>query len=91
MGIVFRKKVKLGPLSWNFGKRGFSSWGFKLGPWSWNSRTRAQRVDLPGPFSWTSSRQRSSNSMVKVIFWLFILGFSALSTLAIIAMEWLGV
>ena len=32
----------------------FESWGIKIGRWSWNSRTRKQRVDLPGPMSWRS-------------------------------------
>ncbi len=54
MALVFRKRLKLGPLVFNFGKNGFTSWGLKLGAWSWNSRTRAHRVDLPGPFSWRS-------------------------------------
>lgn len=54
MPIVFRKRVKLGPIVWNFGKNGFTSWGLKLGRFSWNSRTRSARVDLPGPFSWRS-------------------------------------
>lgn len=52
MGFKFRKRLSLGPLRFNFGTKGFSSWGAKLGPWSWNSRTKRQRVDLPGPFSW---------------------------------------
>ncbi|HEX6497747.1 MAG TPA: DUF4236 domain-containing protein [Micromonosporaceae bacterium] len=55
MGLLFRKVVRFGPLHLNFGKRGLSSWSLKVGRWSWNSRTRASRVDLPGPFSWRSS------------------------------------
>ena len=54
MPIHFRKRWKIGPLVLNFTKNGFSSWGFKIGRWSWNSKTRAQRVDLPGPSSWSS-------------------------------------
>jgi hypothetical protein len=54
MGIVFRRPMKFGPLRFHFTQRGFSSWGLKVGRWSWNSRTRAHRVDLPGPFSWKS-------------------------------------
>lgn len=55
MSILFRKSIPLGPLRLNFSKSGVS-WSLHLGPWSWNSRTRAQRVDLPGPFSWRGRR-----------------------------------
>jgi hypothetical protein len=54
MTLMFRKIVRLGPLHLNFGKTGYSSWGLKFGKWSWNSKTRKQRVDLPGPMSWRS-------------------------------------
>lgn len=54
MGLIFRKTVRLGPIRLNFTKKGLSSWSVRLGRWSWNSRTRRHRVDLPGPFSWTS-------------------------------------
>jgi Protein of unknown function (DUF4236) len=54
MGLIFRKTIRLGPLRLNFTKHGFSSWSLRIGRWSWNSRTRAHRVDLPGPASWTS-------------------------------------
>ncbi|GAA0933635.1 DUF4236 domain-containing protein [Virgisporangium aurantiacum] len=54
MPVHFRKRMKFGPLIFNFGKSGFTSWGIKIGRWSWNSKTRAQRVDLPGPTSWSS-------------------------------------
>ncbi|HEY2791646.1 MAG TPA: DUF4236 domain-containing protein [Micromonosporaceae bacterium] len=60
MPIMFRKIVRLGPIHLNFGDHGFSSWSIKLGKWSWNSRTRAQRVDLPGPVSWRSKRRASN-------------------------------
>ncbi len=56
MPILFRKLMKFGPLVINAGKSGFTSWGLQVGPWSWNSRTRAHRVDLPGPLSWSSGR-----------------------------------
>jgi hypothetical protein len=56
MGLQFRKVVKFGPLRLNLGRTGLSSWSLKLGRWSWNSRTRASRVDLPGPFSWRAGR-----------------------------------
>jgi hypothetical protein len=54
MPLIIRKAFKLGPFRFNFTKKGFSSWSFKLGRWSWNSKTRAHRVDLPGPASWSS-------------------------------------
>ena len=57
MPLLFRKIVRLGPLRLNFSKRGFSSWSIKIGRWSWNSKTRAQRVDLPGPLSWKSDNK----------------------------------
>jgi hypothetical protein len=56
MGLIFRKTLRLGPLRLNFTKNGFSSWSLKFWRWSWNSRTRAHRVDLPGPASWTSEK-----------------------------------
>jgi hypothetical protein len=57
--IRFRKRVRLGPIHWNFTERGYSSWSFKLGPFSWNSRTRRHSVDLPGPFRWISARRKA--------------------------------
>jgi hypothetical protein len=54
MGLIIRKTIRLGPLRLNFTKHGFSSWSLRFWRWSWNSRTRAHRVDLPGPASWTS-------------------------------------
>jgi hypothetical protein len=62
MGLLFRKAYKVGPLRFNFTKNGLSSWTFKVGKWSWNSRTRAHRVDLPGPLSWTSKRSTKSST-----------------------------
>ncbi|GAA5182195.1 hypothetical protein GCM10023322_18680 [Rugosimonospora acidiphila] len=59
MPLMFRKVYRLGPLHLNFGSHGLSSWSIKLGRWSWNSRTRAQRVDLPGPLSWRGRRGAS--------------------------------
>lgn len=60
MGLRFRKSTKIGPLRFNFTQRGFSSWSIQLGRWSWNSRTRSQRVDLPGPWHW-QGRNRSAS------------------------------
>lgn len=54
MTIIFRKRFRIGPFVINAGKNGFTSWGLKFGKVSWNSRTRAWRIDLPGPFSWKS-------------------------------------
>jgi hypothetical protein len=56
MGLLFRRTIRLGPLRLNFTKRGFSSWSLRIGRWSWNSRTRAHRVDLPGPLSWKQDK-----------------------------------
>lgn len=56
MPLMFRKIVRIGPIRLNFGSKGLSSWSIKFGRWSWNSRTRKQRVDLPGPMSWRSSK-----------------------------------
>jgi hypothetical protein len=58
MPIIFRKRFRFGPFVVNAGRNGFTSWGLKIGRWSWNSRTARHRVDLPGPFSWTSGRRR---------------------------------
>jgi hypothetical protein len=53
MPFRFRKRVRLGFLPvWVNASRAGLSWSVRLGPWSWNSRTRCQRVDLPGPLSW---------------------------------------
>ena len=54
MGLIFRKSFKFGPFRFHFTKQGFSSWSIKIWRWSWNSKERAQRVDLPGPASWSS-------------------------------------
>jgi hypothetical protein len=56
MAFLFRKTKKFGPFRFHFTQRGLSSWSFKLGRWSWNSRTRANRVDLPGPMSWRQNK-----------------------------------
>jgi hypothetical protein len=57
MSLLFRKAIRLGPVRLNLSKSGVS-WSLRLGPWSWNSRSRRQRVDLPGPFSWRSDGDR---------------------------------
>jgi hypothetical protein len=58
MAIILRKTVRLGPVRLHFTKNGFSSWSIRLWRWSWNSKTRKQRVDLPGPVSWTGESHR---------------------------------
>jgi hypothetical protein len=55
MPLMYRKIIKLGPIRIHIGKSGVSSWSLQIGKWSWNSRTKKQRVDLPGPFSWRSN------------------------------------
>lgn len=57
-----RKRVRLGPLVLHFSSAGFlrwrlTSWGLKVGRWGWNARTRRHRVDIPGPWHWTSARR----------------------------------
>jgi hypothetical protein len=61
MGLMFRKRKKIGPLVFNFTENGFSSWSIKLGRWSWNSRSRTQRYDLPGPLSWKQDKHKSKS------------------------------
>ena len=60
MGLMFRSRRKFGPLIFNFTEHGFSSWSIKIGRWSWNSRSRANRVDLPGPLSWRQNKSRKA-------------------------------
>lgn len=86
--MLFRKSMRFGPLKLNFGKRGFTSWGLKLGPWSWNSRTKSYRVDLPGPFSWTS--KGGSSRFARVMLAVCGIGLTTLIALAFWAASWLG-
>lgn len=58
MAVLFRKTTKLGPFRFNFTQQGFSSWSFKIWRWSWNSKTRAHRIDLPGPLSWKQDKNK---------------------------------
>lgn len=57
MALRLRRVLHVGPLAWNFTRRGLSSWSVRIGPWSWNSRSRRQRVDLLGPWSWEQDRR----------------------------------
>jgi hypothetical protein len=56
VGLMFRKRKKIGPIYLNFTKNGLSSWSIKIGRWSWNLRARTQRFDLPGPLSWKQNK-----------------------------------
>ena len=58
MSLRMRKTLRIGPIRLYFTQHGYSSWSVKFGAWSWNSRTHRQRVDLPGPFTWTEDRDR---------------------------------
>lgn len=66
MPIRARKKVRLGPrfahVAWNFTQDGYASRSYKVGPWSWNTRTRRQRIDLPGPLHWIGQRKPPRNA-----------------------------
>lgn len=56
MGLFFRKRIRLGPFAFNFGRNGYTSTSVRVGPLSRNSRTKRTRVDLPGPFAWVFRR-----------------------------------
>lgn len=62
MPLRARKAIRFGPLRLHFTQAGFTSWSIKVGPWSWNSRTRRQRVDLPGPFHWQEPTRRDGDT-----------------------------
>ncbi|BDT99417.1 hypothetical protein IFM12276_24460 [Nocardia sputorum] len=55
MPIGYRQRKSFGPLKLNVTQSGLSSGSIRIGPWSRNSRTKKNRVDLPGPLGW---RQR---------------------------------
>jgi hypothetical protein len=57
MPMLYRQTFRLGPFRWNTSRSGVS-FTFKLGRFSWNSRNQKARVDLPGPFAWTSAGRR---------------------------------
>jgi hypothetical protein len=58
MRFNFRKRVRFGPLFFNFTKRGFTGWGIKLWRFTWSARTRRSTFDTPGPgsVSWGGKR-----------------------------------
>lgn len=65
-GVRGRTRKKYGPVIVNGASEGFFKWrltsvGLEIGEWSWNSRSRRHRVDLPGPYSWTSKKQKESD------------------------------
>ncbi|GAA4664979.1 DUF4236 domain-containing protein [Kineococcus glutinatus] len=57
MPLHLDRTLRLGPLRAHLSTRGVS-WTLRVGRWSWNSRSRTQRVDLPGPLTWTGRRRR---------------------------------
>lgn len=64
MGFTFRKKIRFGPLSFNFGKSGLTSVGIKAGRVSYNRGRNGRRttsVDLPGPVNWKSTGRRKQS------------------------------
>jgi hypothetical protein len=48
MGLRFRKRLSLGPLRFNFTRRGLSSVSLKAGPFTWNPRRDRLTTNLPG-------------------------------------------
>jgi len=56
MGFGFRDTVNLGPFAIHLSKSGVSV-SVRASRWSWNSRARRHRVNLPGPWFWTSHRR----------------------------------
>ena len=53
MRFNFCKRVRFGPLFWNFGTRGLTSWGVKVWRYSWSAKTQQHTFDTPGPGSLT--------------------------------------
>lgn len=57
--LLFRKRIRIGP--WYYANMSRSGVSHTVRLWplpvSWNSRGRRIRVDLPGPFAWTSKQQ----------------------------------
>ncbi len=49
MGLGFRKRLRLGPVTLNFGRGGLSSYSVRLGPVTWNPKRRRVTTNLPGP------------------------------------------
>lgn len=56
-GVRFRKRIRVFPGVYLNASRGGLSWSVKIGPWSYNSRTKAQRVDLPGGLYYQGRRK----------------------------------
>ena len=58
MPFTFRKRLRLGPLVFNLGRNGFTSWGVKVGPMTWNATRRTTSVDLPGPVNYRTKTRK---------------------------------
>jgi hypothetical protein len=48
MGLGFRKRLRLGPLALNIGRRGLSSVSLRVGPFTWSPIHRRVTTNLPG-------------------------------------------
>ena len=63
MTVRGTKRKRFGPLVVNVASSGFlrwrvTGWGRRVGRWSWSARTGQHRLNLPGPWTWTSRRAR---------------------------------
>lgn len=58
MPLTFRKRIPLGPLRFNIGKRGLTSWGIKLWRFTYNFTRGTTSVDGPGPIGWRTRGRR---------------------------------
>lgn len=58
MRFNFRKRIRFGPLFWNFSTKGMTSWGVRIWRWTWNAKTRRHTFDSPGPGSWSWGGRR---------------------------------
>jgi hypothetical protein len=57
MGLVFRKRARVGPFVFNLSRRGVSH-AVRVGALTYNRTRRTASVNLPGPFSfrWRTKR-----------------------------------
>ncbi len=55
--LVFRRRIRFGPLVLHFGRRGPST-SVKVGPVTHNLRSGRTSLNLPGPWSWVFGRRR---------------------------------
>jgi hypothetical protein len=56
MGLILRKRIKVGPFTLNLTRRGVST-SVRVGPVTYGGRHRRTTVSLPGPFSWWFKRK----------------------------------